>query len=68
MSTPAGIRHDWSTPVVQEFGTVAFARALGHLGGLMTRAVCLARRQGRCPGSDQCHDCPWAEGRTRARR
>jgi hypothetical protein len=21
---------------------------------------CIARRQGRCPGLDQCHDCAWS--------
>jgi hypothetical protein len=24
------------------------------------RADCNARRQGRCPGLDQCHDCAWS--------
>ena len=39
--------------------------ALARWLGFGERKDCLARRQGRCPGRDQCHDCAWAEGMSR---
>jgi hypothetical protein len=48
----------WSTPIVVDYDKPSlFARFLG-LAREQTR--CLARRQGRCPGLDHCHDCSWS--------
>ena len=48
----------WSMPIAVDYRNFSF---LGWLLGRRdeTRA-CLARRQGRCPGRDQCHDCAWS--------
>jgi hypothetical protein len=51
----------WSTPVVPRYDRASLAQDLGYKGG----ANCLARRQGRCPGLEFCHDCTWREGSTR---
>lgn len=52
---------DWNTPTASAFEFARLGVELGH-----ERGACLARRQGRCPGRDQCADCPWAEGWTRS--
>ena len=48
----------WATPVIVDFKNLSF---VASLLGLMNRdASCLARKQGKCPGRDQCHDCAWS--------
>ena len=48
----------WATPVVVDY------RKTGFIAWLLRRFTdepgCLAERQGRCPGKDQCHDCAWS--------
>lgn len=51
----------WSTPVVPRYEFASLAHVLRHPNS----AQCLARRQGRCPGLEFCHDCTWREGSTR---
>jgi hypothetical protein len=53
----------WATPVAPRTDHAGLASALKHADH---RHDCLARRQGRCPGIDQCHDCPWSESVSRA--
>lgn len=48
----------WATPVVVDYRKpTLFAWFLGLFRG---EARCLAEKQGRCPGRDQCHDCAWS--------
>ena len=48
----------WATPVVLDYRKPTFlAWFLGLFG---KEDDCLAVRQGRCPGRDQCHDCTWS--------
>jgi hypothetical protein len=35
------------------------AHVIGHRD---EKHDCLPRRQGRCPGLEDCHDCQWTEG------
>lgn len=60
---------DWflgTTPLAGDMRAFAFfARFFGHHD---KRHDCVARRQGRCPGLDQCHDCAWSEGMSREER
>ena len=51
----------WSTPVVPHYDYASLAQELRHRNS----ANCLARRQGKCPGLEFCHDCTWREGSTR---
>lgn len=56
-------RLDWATPTKPAFDLAALARTLGLLRpDADTRSSCRARRWGRCPGTEFCPDCPWAEG------
>lgn len=52
----------WATPIVVDHGKVSFVAWL--LRGRKHDDGCLARRQGRCPGRDQCHDCAWTSQRS----
>ncbi|MEK6591683.1 MAG: hypothetical protein AABZ67_01245 [Pseudomonadota bacterium] len=52
----------WATPVASRTNYAVLAQQLGHK---VARHDCLPRRQGLCPGLDQCHDCPWTEGISR---
>lgn len=58
-------RLGWDTPVTPEFTESAFARMLRFF---KADKDCLARQHGRCPGSNLCHDCNWAEGTSLAER
>ena len=51
----------WATPIFTAFDTASLAHALGHV----EKHSCNSRKQGRCPGKDQCSDCAWSEGPTR---
>ena len=48
----------WATPLVVDY------RKPGLISWLLRLATdnpeCLAKRQDRCPGKDQCHDCSWS--------
>jgi hypothetical protein len=52
----------WATPVAIDHSPSFLAWFLRFPG---ERGNCLARRQGRCPGLDQCHDCTWSPQRKR---
>lgn len=47
----------WSLPRIDSFNFTALAATLGLVG----RADCRARRQGRCEGRALCADCAWSE-------
>jgi hypothetical protein len=51
----------WSTPVVPRHDHASLAQELGYKDA----PNCLARRQGKCPGLEYCHDCTWREGSSR---
>ena len=55
----------WVTQFGQRTDFASLVRAFSHL---RPKADCLARRQGLCPGTDLCHDCPWSEGTSREER
>jgi hypothetical protein len=48
----------WATPVVVDHGKPTFLA--WFLGMFRKDPKCLAHRQGRCPGPNQCHDCTWS--------
>ncbi|MEQ1516960.1 MAG: hypothetical protein ABL931_10785 [Usitatibacteraceae bacterium] len=52
----------WATPIAPRFGRSFLAGLMGWFCGT---DECLAQRQGRCPGKEQCHDCQWSEGTPR---
>jgi hypothetical protein len=52
----------WATPTPLGSALAYFAAALKHR---VERHDCTARRQGRCPGLDHCHDCAWSQGVSR---
>ena len=47
----------WATPVVVRHAPSFFATSFRFRG---ERYRCNARKQGRCPGLDRCHDCTWS--------
>jgi hypothetical protein len=58
MSDKLRFQPGWSTPILVDYRKPSFiAWLLGFDGA---PRACLARRQGRCPGLDQCHDCTWS--------
>lgn len=58
MSDKLRFQPGWSTPIVVDYRKPSFVAWL--LGWADQRKSCLARRQGKCPGLDQCHDCAWS--------
>lgn len=48
----------WSTPIAVDYSKPSFIAWL--LGFGEDGHSCRARRQGKCPGLDQCHDCNWS--------
>ena len=52
----------WAIPNAAPTSLHALARMLGHSN---PRAGCLPWLQGKCPGLEQCLDCPWKEGTSR---
>lgn len=60
MSAPKDMsfRPGWANPVVIDYGNRSFLA--WFLGFPDRRKYCLARRQGKCPGLDHCHDCAWS--------
>jgi len=61
MSQKLRFQPGWSTPIVVDYGKPSFLAWLLGLTG--ESKACLARRQGNCPGLDQCHDCAWSTGK-----
>jgi hypothetical protein len=47
----------WAMPIVVDHGKPTLLS--WFLGLLRNHPECLALRQGRCPGLEQCHDCTW---------
>jgi len=48
----------WATPIAVDYDKASFLAWL--LGHTREQTHCLARRQGKCPGLDHCHDCSWS--------
>ena len=48
----------WATPMIIDFRNLSFVASL--LGVMSGDSGCRARKQGKCPGRDQCHDCTWS--------
>jgi hypothetical protein len=61
MPTRFRFQPGWSTPIVVDYRKPSFLAWL--LGLAAERRACPARRQGQCPGLDQCHDCAWSTER-----
>lgn len=55
----------WATPITPRFERSFLSGLLNWFRGTDT---CLADKQGKCPGKDQCHDCQWSEGPMREPR
>ena len=51
----------WATPLVVDYRKPSFVA--WFLGSVGPKPECLALRQGRCPGRNQCHDCAWSPQR-----
>lgn len=49
----------WSTQIITDLSSPSW---LAWFLGARDERSCAARRQGRCPGLDQCHDCQWSAG------
>jgi len=49
---------NWDTPIVVDHANPSFVA--WFLRFFDARNDCLMRRQGKCPGRDQCHDCAWS--------
>ena len=60
MFKPFAFQPGWSTPVIVRHEPSFFARFLKFAG---EERRCNARKQGKCPGLDQCHDCTWSRQR-----
>jgi len=63
MSDTFRFQPGWSNPIVVDYRKPSFVAWL--LGFAERPGSCLARRQGNCPGLDQCHDCAWTPQRQR---
>jgi hypothetical protein len=48
----------WATPIEIDHGNPSFLARFLRIGRETLR--CKARKQGKCPGLDQCHDCAWS--------
>ena len=55
----------WATPIAVDYGKLSFLAWFLGIG--REREYCQARRQGRCPGLDHCHDCAWSSQRESSR-
>jgi hypothetical protein len=60
MFKPFGFQPGWATPIIVRHEPSFFATFF-RLSGERDR--CKARRQGKCPGLDHCHDCTWSRQR-----
>lgn len=56
---PLRFQPGWATPIITDLGNTSW---LAWFLGALEKQSCAARRQGRCPGRDQCHDCNWSAG------
>jgi hypothetical protein len=61
MFKPFDFQPGWATPVVVRHEPSFFATFF-RLAGERTR--CNARKHGKCPGLDHCHDCSWSRQRS----
>jgi hypothetical protein len=61
MFKPLGFQPGWATPIIVRYEPSFFATFF-RLSGERDR--CKARRQGKCPGLDHCHDCTWSSQRS----
>lgn len=57
MFKPFRFQPGWATPIVTRHEPSFFATFL-KFGD--QRGRCRMRKQGKCPGLDQCHDCNWS--------
>ena len=57
MSDKFRFQPGWSTPITVDYRKPSFIAWL--LGARDAPRSCLARRQDRCPGRNECHDCAW---------
>jgi len=57
---PFSFQPGWETPVIIDHANPSFLA--WFLRVVNPHPDCLALRQGRCPGLDQCHDCAWSTG------
>jgi hypothetical protein len=48
----------WDTPIVFDHSNKSFLAWFLRI--FDTHKECTMRRQGKCPGLDHCHDCPWS--------
>jgi hypothetical protein len=63
MYEPFRFQPGWATPIVVRHEPSFFATFLRFAG---ESKRCNARKQGKCPGLDQCHDCSWSAQRRTA--
>jgi hypothetical protein len=56
------VQPGWATPIVVRHEPSFFASFFRFKG---ERSRCAARKQGKCPGLDHCHDCSWSKQRER---
>jgi hypothetical protein len=61
MFKPFDFQPGWATPMAVRHEPSFFATFF-RLAGERTR--CNARKQGKCPGLDHCHDCSWSRQRS----
>ena len=61
MFKPFDFQPGWATPMAVRHEPSFFATSF-RLAGERTR--CNARKQGKCPGLDHCHDCSWSRQRS----
>jgi hypothetical protein len=50
----------WSTTVPIDYSKPSL---IAWFLGIGKKSDCLTRSQGKCPGLDHCHDCPWSRQR-----
>jgi hypothetical protein len=62
MFQPFTFQPGWATPIVVRHEPSFFATFLRFAS---ERGRCNARKQGKCPGLDHCHDCSWSRQRAR---
>jgi hypothetical protein len=62
MFKPLSFQPGWATPFLVRHEPSFFATFF-RLAGERNR--CAARKQGKCPGLEHCHDCSWSKQRER---
>ena len=61
MFKPFDFQPGWATPMAVRHEPSFFATFFKLAG---ERSRCNARKQGKCPGLDHCHDCSWSRQRS----